>query len=77
LFSHEGPKSTGKLIVDEGGKEDRKDQRKKKAAGMSKNKLIEKVRISPLSQYENGPKIRFTKELRVITVVDLFIKGDN
>jgi hypothetical protein len=31
LFSHEGPKSTGKLIVDEGGKEDRKDQRKKKA----------------------------------------------
>lgn len=37
LFSHEGPKSTGKLIVDEGGKEDRKDQRKKKAAGASKS----------------------------------------
>jgi hypothetical protein len=49
LFSHEGPKSTGKLIVDEGGKEDRKDQRKKKAAGMCKDKLIEKVRISPLT----------------------------
>jgi hypothetical protein len=43
------PKSTGKLIVDEGGKEDRKDQRKKKAAGMCKDKLIEKVRISPLT----------------------------
>lgn len=32
LFSAEGQKAVGKLAMDEGSKEDKKDQRRKKAA---------------------------------------------